>query len=244
MPVTIETAAPGRQRWGRVKYRLPHANAAWERRGLLGRLPTHLAMSLDPPLYKGGTIPQALIERETMRRTSGDWEEDWRGWGGDGEGWGGRLPSMPTPIPAPLSLGGQRQGRGGNGALSTPPPGRDASLPGGPWLWAELPCISGKGHPPDLCPPPIIPASPHCVPEALPTTSSLTVATTHPYWTHATSPFPSRSDTASSGTGPHLMALVPTSVPCIHHTCSCLPTSLGTSGWLHAWSGRGPIRVC
>lgn len=71
---------------GGVKYRLPHTHAAWERRGLSGRLPTHLAMSLDPPLYKGGTIPQALTERETMRRTRGDWEEDWRGWGGDGEG--------------------------------------------------------------------------------------------------------------------------------------------------------------
>lgn len=54
---------------------LPHTDAAWERRGLLGRLPTHPALSLDPPLYKGGTMPQALTERETMRRTGGDWEE-------------------------------------------------------------------------------------------------------------------------------------------------------------------------
>lgn len=61
---------------------LPHTDAAWERRGLLGRLPTHPALSLDPPLYKGGTIPQALTERETMRRTEGTGR--------------GRLPSTPT----------------------------------------------------------------------------------------------------------------------------------------------------
>ena len=50
---------------------LPHADAALERRGLLGRLPTHPALSPDPPLYKGGTIHQALTEKETMRGLEG-----------------------------------------------------------------------------------------------------------------------------------------------------------------------------
>ena len=58
-----------------VEKPLPHADAAWERRGLLGRLPTHPALSPDPPLYKSRTIRQALTEKETMRRTGADQEE-------------------------------------------------------------------------------------------------------------------------------------------------------------------------
>lgn len=70
------TAAPGKPEVGRgYEQPLLHKDAAWERRGLLGRLPTHPALSLDPPLYKVRTMPQALTERETMRRTGGDWEE-------------------------------------------------------------------------------------------------------------------------------------------------------------------------
>lgn len=47
----------GSQRLGGGEEPLLHADAAWERRGLLGRLPTHPALLLDPLLYKGRIIP-------------------------------------------------------------------------------------------------------------------------------------------------------------------------------------------
>ena len=128
---------------GGVEQPLPHADAAWERRGLLGCLPTHPALSLDLPLYKGGTIRQALTEKETRRRTGGDREE------GDYH-----------QCPPPLLLTGQK-GQSWVRWEWNPSqlllPGRgvgEDSLPGGPWLWAnELPYTSGKEHPPDPCPP-------------------------------------------------------------------------------------------
>lgn len=60
-PVTMATAAPGKSEVGGVEGPLPHADAAW-RGGLLGRLPTHPALSLDLRLYKGRTIPQGSLK--------------------------------------------------------------------------------------------------------------------------------------------------------------------------------------
>lgn len=103
---------------GGVEQPLPHADAAWERRGLLGCLPTHPALSLDLPLYKGGTIRQALTERETRRRTRGT----------------GRREITINAHPHSCSLGRRaRVGRGGNG---TPP---NSSSRGGGWGGRRLP---------------------------------------------------------------------------------------------------------
>ena len=148
---------------------LPHADAALERRGLLGRLPTHSALSPDPPLYKGGTIHQALTEKETMRGL---------------EGTRRRVIAI-SAHPHTRSLGrGARAGEVGTDPLLTPPPGGEHSLPGGPWLCAnELPCPSGRGHPPDLCPPPPPLWSSHA-PGGPCYHPSLVIAITHPHWAH------------------------------------------------------------
>lgn len=84
-PVTMATASSWEARGGGGAAP-PPCRCCPGRRGLLGRLPTHRALSLDPPLYKSGTIPEALTERETMRRT-----------GGTGEGGHRQCPSHACP---------------------------------------------------------------------------------------------------------------------------------------------------
>ena len=146
-----------------VEKPLPHADAAWERRGLLGRLPTHPALSPDPPLYKGRTIRQPLTEKETMRRTGGDQEE-------------GDCHQCPPPPPLPGQRGLESV-RWEQTPFSLLLLGKNAPFLGA--LGCGLPCPSGRGHPPDLCPPPQ-PSSLPTLQEALPTTSSLITAITPP----------------------------------------------------------------
>lgn len=152
----------GSQRWGCGRAP-PPCRCCLERRGLLGRLPTHPALSLDLPLYKGRTIPEGSLK---------------------GRLWTGRRGITISAHPHSCFTGqrGRRQGRGGSGTLSQLLPG-EAFLPGGP---AHV----GRDTSPPVSPTPLLSPSP-ALPEALLPTVSLTMATYHSHWTLAALPFPS-----------------------------------------------------
>lgn len=159
--VTMATAAPGKPEVGVCGRTPPPCRCCLERRGLLGRLPTHSALSLDLRLYKGRTIPQGSLKGRRWTRRRG-------------------ITISAHPHSCFPGQRGQRQGHGGTRTPSQ-------LLPRGLPSWG--PCTCGKGHPFPFSPTP--PLSPWpALPEALLTTSSLTMATCPPHWTLAAPPFP------------------------------------------------------
>lgn len=201
---------PGSQRWGCVEGPPPPCRCCLERRGLLGRLPTHSALSLDLRLYKGRTIPQGSLKGRRWTRRRG-------------------ITISAHPHSCFPGQRGQRQGHGGTRTPSQ-------LLPRGLPSWG--PCTCGKGHPFPFSPTP--PLSPWpALPEALLTTSSLTMATCPPHWTLAAPPFPNLAlILPPPGQSPCPMALVPLLRPGATTPVPVFPTSLEAPGCLGhlAWS--------